>query len=181
VPRPLLKLAQALVRLKFPPRDWNASPEFLWSARDLLPANLPLCPRIRGLFPAIEFVVVFSPSLPNPSDPGATLARACLNSGDLTIAERSSATRSRSPLPGLIPSVRSRSHGPDRGILLRARAPCAPGPHISAQVPWRWARSVSAPSPSVADAPGPPVSARPPARAPSALDLISVVGFRSDG
>jgi hypothetical protein len=44
---------------------------------------------------AIEFVVVPSPSLPNSGDPGATLARDCLNSGDLTTAERSSATRSR--------------------------------------------------------------------------------------
>jgi hypothetical protein len=46
-------------------------------------------------------------SLPNFGDPGATLARACLNSGDLTAVERSSATLSRLPLPDLIPSVRS--------------------------------------------------------------------------
>jgi hypothetical protein len=65
----------------------------------------PLCPRIRGLFPAMEFAVVFSPSLPNSGDPGATLARASLNSGDLTAAEKSSAARSRSPLLGLIPSI----------------------------------------------------------------------------
>jgi hypothetical protein len=71
------------------------------------PLFSPLCPRIRCLFPAIAFAVAFSPSLPNPDDPGTTLAHACLNSGDLTAAERSSAARSRSPLPGLIPSVRS--------------------------------------------------------------------------
>jgi hypothetical protein len=71
------------------------------------PPFSPLCPRIHGFFPAVEFAVASSPSLPNPGDPGATLARACLNSGDLTAAERSSAARSRSPLPGLIPSVRS--------------------------------------------------------------------------
>jgi hypothetical protein len=59
------------------------------------PPFSPLCPRIRGLFPATEFVVAFSPSLPNLGDPGATLARACLNSGDLTAAEMSSATHSR--------------------------------------------------------------------------------------
>jgi hypothetical protein len=64
-----------------------------------------LCPWIRGLFPAIEFAVVPSSSLPNSGDPGATLARASLNSGDLTAVERSSAARSRSPLLGLIPSV----------------------------------------------------------------------------
>jgi hypothetical protein len=34
-------------------------------------------------------------SLPISSDPGATLARACLNAGDLTAAERSGAARSR--------------------------------------------------------------------------------------
>jgi hypothetical protein len=67
----------------------------------------PFCLRIHGLFPAIEFVMAFSPSLPNPGDPGATLARASLNSGDFAAAERSSAARGRSPLPGIIPSVRS--------------------------------------------------------------------------
>jgi hypothetical protein len=59
----------------------------------------PLCPWIHGLFPAIEFDVAFSPSLPNSGDPGATLARASLNSGDLTTAERNSATRSRPSSP----------------------------------------------------------------------------------
>jgi hypothetical protein len=39
-----------------------------------------------------------------------------------------------------------------------------PSLFVSARVPWRWARLVSE-HPSVADAPGPPVSARPPARA----------------
>jgi hypothetical protein len=67
----------------------------------------PLCPWIHGPFPAIEFAVAPSSSLPNSGDPGTPLAHACLNSGDLTTAERSSAARSRSPLPGLIPSVRS--------------------------------------------------------------------------
>jgi hypothetical protein len=59
------------------------------------PPFYPLCPWIHGLFPAIEFIMVPSPSLPNSGDPGATLARACLNSGDLTAAERSGAARSR--------------------------------------------------------------------------------------
>jgi hypothetical protein len=71
------------------------------------PPFSPLCPQIHGLFPAIEFAVAFSPSLSNLGDPGATLARASLNSGDFTAAERSSAARSRSPLLSLIPSVRS--------------------------------------------------------------------------
>lgn len=94
VPLPLLKLSQALARLKplpvagIPHRSSSSLPEAS------SPPFFPLCPRIRGLFPAIEFAVAFSPSLPNPGDLGATLARACLNSGDLTAAERSSAARS---------------------------------------------------------------------------------------
>jgi hypothetical protein len=63
------------------------------------PSFFPLCPRIRGLFPATEFVVAFSPSLPNPGDPGTPLAHACLNSGDLTAAEMRSAARSRLSSP----------------------------------------------------------------------------------
>jgi hypothetical protein len=58
------------------------------------PSFSPLCPWIHGPFPAIEFVVAPSSSLPNSSDPRATLAHACLNSGDLTAAKRSSAARS---------------------------------------------------------------------------------------
>jgi hypothetical protein len=79
------------------------------------PPFSPLCPQIRGLFPAIEFVVAFSPSLPNSSDPKATPTHASLNFGDATAAKKSSAARSRSPLPVLIPSVRSSSHDPDHG------------------------------------------------------------------
>jgi hypothetical protein len=141
-----------------PHRNYSGPPETLSSLFS------PLCPWIHGLFPAIEFAVAFSPSLPNPGDPGATLARASLNSGDLTAAERRSAARSRSPLPGLIPSVRFRSHSSDRGIPLRARAPDALA-HLSApKSPGAEpARSVR-PPPSAADAPGPLVSARPPAR-----------------
>jgi hypothetical protein len=84
------------------PRRSSSSPPEAFS-----PPFSPLCPRIRGLFPAIEFAVASSPSLPNPGDPGVTLARACLNSGDLTAAERSIAARSRSPLPGMMSPVRS--------------------------------------------------------------------------
>ena len=105
VPLPLLKLAQALARLKplpmtgMPHRSSSGPPEAF------SPPFSPLRPWIRGFFPATEFVVASSPSLPNPGDPRATLARASLNSGDLTAAEKSSAARSRSPLPVLIPSV----------------------------------------------------------------------------
>jgi hypothetical protein len=60
-----------------------------------------LCPWIHGLFPAIEFAVVPSPSL--------------LNSGELTAMERTGAARSRQFPPGLVPSVRFRSNGSDHG------------------------------------------------------------------
>jgi hypothetical protein len=60
------------------------------------PSFPPLCPRTHGLFPAIEFAVAFSPSLPNSGDPGATLARASLNSSDFTAVEMNSAAHSRS-------------------------------------------------------------------------------------
>jgi hypothetical protein len=53
------------------------------------PSFSPLYQWIHGPSPAIEFAVAPSPSLPNSSNPRATLARACLNSGDLTAAERS--------------------------------------------------------------------------------------------
>jgi hypothetical protein len=43
-PLPLLKLAKALARLKFPPRGQNRSPEFLWPARDSLTVVLPSLP-----------------------------------------------------------------------------------------------------------------------------------------
>jgi hypothetical protein len=97
------------------------------------PPFSPLYPRIRGLFPAIEFAVTFSPSLPNPSNLGTPLAHACLNSSDLTAAERSSAARSHSSLSGLISPVRSGSHDPDRGYCF-AHARPAPLAHLSAPV-----------------------------------------------
>jgi hypothetical protein len=55
-----------------------------------------------------------------------------------------------------------------RDTALRSRA-CVPGPPVSAQSPWRWARLVSAPSPSVADAPSPLASDRLPMRAALAV------------
>jgi hypothetical protein len=107
-PLPLLKLAQALACLKSPPpvagmthRSFSSPP------KAFSPPFSPLCPWIHGLFPAIEFAVVPSSPLPNSGDPGATLARACLNSGDLTTAERSGAASRTSGFPGLISPVRS--------------------------------------------------------------------------
>jgi hypothetical protein len=88
--------------------------------------------------------MLFSPSLPNPGDPGTTLARTCPNSGDFTAVERSGAARSRSPprsdLPRPILIARPRS----RDTASRTRA-LRSGPSVSARVPWRWARSVSVP------------------------------------
>ena len=77
------------------------------------PPFSPLCSWIRGLFPAIEFVVAPSSPLPNSGDPGVTLASAYLNSGDFTAVERSGAARSRLFPLGLIPSVRFRLNGLD--------------------------------------------------------------------
>jgi hypothetical protein len=114
-PLPLLKLAKALARLKSPPHGRNGSSELLRPARGFLSAVLPSLPWIHGPFPAIEFAVAPSSSLPNSGDHGATLARASLNSGDLIAAERNSATLSHPFPPVLIPSVRFRTHGPDRG------------------------------------------------------------------
>jgi hypothetical protein len=179
----------------------------------------PLCPWIHGPFPAIEFAVAPSSSLPNSGDPRATLARASLNSGDLTAVERNSAARSRpshlsDPLrpiqiarpgpwvplrarapdilaclsaspaavrpPGLIPSVRLRSHDPDRGYRF-APARLTPWPACQCLNPLalgllgqralplcRW-HSLAC------------LSALARLRAPSAAGLISDVGFRSDG
>jgi hypothetical protein len=59
------------------------------------PPFSPLCPWIHGPFPAIEFVVAPSSSLPNSGDLGTRLAHANLNSGNFTAAERSGAARSR--------------------------------------------------------------------------------------
>jgi hypothetical protein len=161
-----------------------------------------------------------SSSLPNSGDPRAILARTCLNFGDLTATERSSAARSRlspwsDPLrliqiarlrprvplrarapdalalllvppaavrpPGLIPSVRFRSHGPDRGYRFAHARPDSiarlSAPKPSGTGPTRSARS----PPLSLTLPGPLVSARPLARTPSAADLIPAVGFRSDG
>jgi hypothetical protein len=81
---------------------------------------------IHGLFPATEFAVAPSSPLSNSGDPGANLARASLNSGDLTAAERSGAARRRRvprsdpppPRPILIERLGPR-------VPLRARAPDA--------------------------------------------------------
>jgi hypothetical protein len=70
------------------------------------PPLSPLYSWIHGLFPAIEFAVAPSSPLPNSGDPGATLARACLSSDDLTAVERSGVAHSHLFSLGLIsPSI----------------------------------------------------------------------------
>ena len=86
-----------------------AHQSFSGSPEAFSPPFYSLCPWIHGPFPAIEFVVAPSSSLPNSGDPEATLARARHNTGDLTAAERSSAAGSHST-----PSVRSPPFDPDR-------------------------------------------------------------------
>jgi hypothetical protein len=127
------------------------------------PPFSPLFPWIHGLFPAIEFVVAPSPSLPNSGDPGATLARASLNSGDLTAAERSDAACSLlfSPWSDPLRPIQIERPRP-RDTTSRTRA-LTPWPARQHPNPWRWARSVSALFPSIADTPW-PTCQRSPAR-----------------
>jgi hypothetical protein len=140
------------------------------------PPFSPLFPWIHGPFPAIEFAVAPSSSLPNFGDTGPPLAHACLNSGDLTAMERSSATRSRLFFSRTDPLRLILIAWPGLRVSLRAHTPCALGPPVSAQVLWRWARSVSAPSPSAADASGP--TCQPRLRRGR---LVPSVRFRSNG
>jgi hypothetical protein len=94
------------------------------------PPLSPLYPWIRGLFPAIEFAVAPSSSLPNSGDPGTTLARACLNSGDLIAVKRSGAARScLFPRSDPLRPIQIERLGPR--VPLRARAPDALS-HLSA-------------------------------------------------
>jgi hypothetical protein len=87
------------------------------------PSFSPLCSWIQGLFPAIEFVVVPFPSLPNSGDPGATLARASLNSGDPNAVERRGAACSRLFSPWSDPLRLIQIEWLRSRITLRARAP----------------------------------------------------------
>ena len=90
------------------------------------PPFSPLCLWIHGPFPAIEFAVAPSSSLPNSDDPGPP-SHACLNSADFTAAERSNAARSRlfSTRSDLLRPILIAWLGP--WVLLRAQAPCALG------------------------------------------------------
>jgi hypothetical protein len=102
-PLPLLKLAQALARLKPFPVAGMAHRSYSGLPETFSPPFSILCPWIHGLFPAIEFAVAFSLSLslcPTPVTPPpwrGTTPPAVVCS------------------PGLIPSVRFRSHGSDHG------------------------------------------------------------------
>jgi hypothetical protein len=75
---------------------------FFGPPETISPPFYPLCPWIHGLFPAIEFAVAPSLSLPNYGDPEANLARASLSSGDLNAVERSGAAHSHLFSLGLI-------------------------------------------------------------------------------
>jgi hypothetical protein len=151
-PLPLLKLAQALAHLKPFPVAGMAHRSYSGLPETFSPPFSILCPWIHGLFPAIEFVVAFSLSLSLP------------NSGDPTAVERNNATRSRlfpwsDPLrPIQIARLRSRitlpAHAPDALARLPAPKPSGAGPARSA-----------CPPPLSLTLPGPPVSARPLARA----------------
>jgi hypothetical protein len=86
------------------------------------PSFSPLYSWIHGSFPTIEFAVAPSSSLPNSGDPRPPIAHACLNSGDLTAAERSSAARSRLSPPRSDPLRPIQIARPGPWVPLRARA-----------------------------------------------------------
>jgi hypothetical protein len=70
--------------------------------------------------------------------------------------------------------------GPPSDLDRTSRTPSDPRSHLFPL--WRWTRSVSALSPSVADTPYPACQCSPArAHAPSAANLILAIGFRSDG
>jgi hypothetical protein len=184
------------------------------------PPFSPLCPWIHGPFPVIEFAVAPFSSLPNYGDLGATLARTSLTPATSPPRRGTTPPAAVRP-PGLIPSVRFRSHGLDHGYRfvhacltpwpasqrrpqplspwsdpLRPIQIARPGPRVPLRArapdtlarlsatkppgagPARLARSPS----SVAGTPWPAYQRSPTcARVPSATDLISAVGFRSDG
>ncbi|PWZ56681.1 hypothetical protein Zm00014a_016166 [Zea mays] len=97
------------------------------------PPLSPLCPWIHGLFPAIELAVAPSSPLPNSSDPGATLAHACLNYDDLTTAERSGTARSHLFSLDLIsPPSNSDRTARTAGYCFTHACLTRPVPHVSA-------------------------------------------------
>jgi hypothetical protein len=173
-PLALLKLSQALACLKPSPRSRNPSQEFLRPARGFFPAIPPSLTSDSWPQPRHRVRRVVFPSLINSGDPGTAIARTCPNSDDFTTEERSGAARSRSPpwsdLPHSISIARPGSWDTASRMRALRLGPSAPAfPNVG---PARTVRP-----PRIADAPGPPISARPPASAPSAADLISVVGF----
>jgi hypothetical protein len=114
LPLPLLKLAKALARLKPPPRGRNGSQEFLRSARGFLTTVLPSLPVDSWPFPRHRVrrgTLFLSAQLrrprshPSPRQP--QLWRPHLRGEEQR--------RPQPSAPSLIPSVRFRSHSPDRG------------------------------------------------------------------
>jgi hypothetical protein len=128
----LLKLGRALACLKSPPRGRNGSPEFLRSARDLLTAVLPSLPVDSWPLPRHRVAVALSPSLLNSGDPGTTLARACLHSGDLIAAERSGAASRTSVSPVYFPPSDLDRTARTAGYRFTHAHLTRPGPPVSA-------------------------------------------------
>jgi hypothetical protein len=116
------------------------------------PSFFPLCPWIHGLYCVRRGVLSLSAQPQRPQNPPSTrlpqLRRPHRRGEEQRRPQPFTPPWSDPIRPILIARPRSR-------IPLRARAPCALGPPVNAHVPWRWARSVSAPSPSVADIPWP--------------------------
>jgi hypothetical protein len=163
-PLPLLKLAKVLARLKPPPCGRNGSPEFLRPTRGFLTAVLPSLPVDSWPFPRHRVrrgTLFLSAQLRRPrSHPSSHLhqLRRPHHRGEEQRRPQSSVP------PGLIPSVRFRSHDPDRGYRFAHARPGALA-HLSAPKPPDAGPARSARSPPLSlTLPGPPVSARPRAR-----------------
>jgi hypothetical protein len=176
-PPPLLELARALSQPIASPDGRNSSPELPWPARCFSSTDSPSLTSVSWPQPrhrVRRVVFPLSDQLRRPWN------RRSMHPPQLRRLHRREEERRRPQpfTPSLFDLPRPISIAWPRTQDTASRAHALrSGPFVNAHVPWRWARSVSAPPPLVANAAGSPVSACPPARAPSAVDLISVIGF----
>jgi hypothetical protein len=179
VPLTLLKLVQALACLKPPLLGCDSSPKLPRPARSLSSTVLPSLTLVSWSKPHqwVHRVFLFVSAQPrwpqNCSSPHPSQLR--------WPHRREQEWRHPQPsaLPVLISTVRLGSHGPDHGIPLRARVPCV-RTHLSAAcAPDTGPDPLVRVPASVADRPGPLVSARTRPR-PRALPLICSQSSISD-
>jgi hypothetical protein len=145
VPLALLELSYALARLNPSPRGRNPSPELFRPARSLFPAVLPSLTPVSWPQPRHQARRVVFPifdQLRRPRNRHSThppqLRRLHHSEEERRRPQPFAPSRFDLPCPILIARPRSRDAA-SRTCALRS------GPSISARVPWRWARTVSAP------------------------------------